>query len=135
MSIGQELKGVIQEIAVNVIQGGSLTSLTYAELVSIEPLVFKENAKLKIQGVHLITPQYRVFTEDDIGKKFVFMKNTGGQDYFYLYEAAPKGHNGVPYKWLGEIEECELIGTCPTGPVVVTHGKITLARHERGENK
>ena len=134
MSIGQELKGVIQEIAVNVIQGGSLTSLTYAELVSIEPLVFKENAKLTISGVHLITPRYRAFTEDDIGKKFAFMKNAGGQDYFYLYEAAPKGHNGVPYSWSGEIEECELIGTCPTGEVKVTHGKITLATHERGEN-
>lgn len=122
--------------AVERYMGGIKSSqIVYAKLESLSPLLFvlESDNNVELKEEFLVVPKYRVFTGKDIGKKFVFQRNHGGQTYFYLYEAStPQGSNGVPYKWKGEIKECELHGTCPDGEVVVTHGTIEMAIHEEG---
>ncbi len=122
----------------------SFSEIIYAKLTSINPVTFipedREGEeglkKIIIKEDFLVIPKYRVFTEEEIGNKFVLQKNFRGQTYFYLYEASePQGQNGLEYKWKGRIEKCELIGTCPHGSVVVTHGKIEKGVHEKGIEK
>lgn len=131
MSIEERLKRVIKKSAEGVLNGSVPAETTYLELISIEPLRFRRESGLIIESAFIVTPKHKVFIDDDIGRKFVFQKNAGGQTYFYSYEPAPQGENGVPYEWEGHIVKCNLIGTCPDGTVVVTHGTIEHAVHER----
>lgn len=111
------------------------SKISYCTLKSLSPLCFipEDNKKINIKEEFLVVPKYRVFTKKDLGKKFVIMSNNEGQTYFYLYEASdPQGSNGIPYNWKGEIKKCNLIGHCPDGEVVVTHGTIEFATHEEG---
>lgn len=130
-----ELKKVIEEIAKGVITNQVFTKKVHATLISVSPLKFKLSDKIFIYGPNCITPRFRVFREDEIGKSFVFQEDAEGQQYIYCYEATAKpGENGEAYQWSGKIDSCELHGTCPDGPVTVTGGTITLATHERGKN-
>lgn len=132
MNRGEQMKRHISKLVSSGIKGADLTSIAYGELIKINPPTFQfEHLPDPLDNEFIITPNYKVFVDEDIGKKYVFMKNAGGQTYFYLYEAAPQGENGVEYKWQGRIDECNLIGECPDGAVVVTHGTIELAVHER----
>lgn len=112
------------------------TKLSYCTLKSVSPLIFvpEDNPNIKIQGSFLVVPKYKVFTSRDIGKKFVLASNHDGQTYFYMYEPSdPQGSNGMPYKWAGDIK-CNIKGTCPDGPVVVTEGTIEVCTHREGVN-
>ena len=130
-----ELKQVIEEIAKGVLSNEVFTKKVHAKLIKLDPLKFKINDKIFIEGPLLISPKYRVFTKKDLGKTFVFEEDFGGQQYIYCYEATKKpGENGVPYKWRGEIE-CNIHGTCPEGPVTVTHGTIEVCTHIEGVNE
>lgn len=129
-----EFKKTIEKIAQDVYNSKSPTKKVHARLISTSPLKFQLSEKVFIFGTILISPKYRVFTEKDIGKSFVFQEDQDGQQYIYLYEAAEPGQNGEPYEWSGEIVTANLIGTCPDGAVTVTHGTIDLAIHKKGEN-
>ena len=131
MSKGSELKTVIQKIVRDVIKGAELSNIVYGTLIDINPPTFRFEGLDPLSEEFIITPKYKVFLNEDLGNKYVFMKNTGGQTYFYLYEAQNQGENGVEYSWEGRIENCNLIGTCSHGPVVVTHGTIEKSTHER----
>lgn len=129
-----ELKQVIEEIARGVVNNQVYTRKIHAKLISINPLKFQLSEKIFIYGANCITPKYRVFTQEDIGKSFVFQEDMEGQQFIYCYEPTDKpGENGVPYQWSGKIDSCTLIGTCPDGSVTVTGGEIHLATHERGK--
>lgn len=137
-----DLYQVLKNISDNQNSKIAFSELIYAKLTSINPITFipetkdGEEKKIVIQEDFLVIPKYRVFTEEEIGNKFVLQKNFRGQTYFYLYEASsPQGSNGVEYKWSGRIDACNLIGTCPHGEVVVTHGSIEKAVHEKGVEK
>ena len=108
-----KFKRLIEEIARGVVDNNVYAKKVHAKLESI-------------------TPKFRVFREDEIGKEFVFQEDDKGQQYIYLYEAAPRGENGIEYKWKGRIDKANLIGKCPHGEVVVTHGTIEVGVHERG---
>lgn len=127
------LKELIDQIIDRKMNNRLYSNIIYAKLKTLTPLTFiPESDDFELKGDFLVVPRYKVFTEDDIGRKFVFAGNDGGQTYFYLYEASqPQGSNGEPYKWRGEIVSCKLKGTCPDGEVTVTNGTIELAIHER----
>lgn len=128
-----ELKRVIEEIAKGVNENSVFTRKVHATLISVSPLKFQLSEKIFIYGANCITPKYRVFRQDEIGKSFVFQEDAEGQQFIYCYEAtANPGENGEPYQWKGRIDQCELHGTCPDGAVVVTGGTITMATHESG---
>lgn len=127
-----KFKRLIEEIARGVVDNNVYAKKVHAKLESISPLSFRLNDKISLYGDFLITPKYRVFREDEIGNEFVFQEDDKGQQYIYLYEAAPRGENGIEYKWKGRIDEANLIGKCPHGEVVVTHGTIEVGVHERG---
>ena len=115
--------------------GLAFANISYAKLETLTPLMFRleSDTNVELKDEFLVVPKHRVFTSKDIGKKFVFIRNNGGQTYFYFYEpSSPQGSNGVPYRWKGEIEQCELIGHCPDGEVIVTHGIIDIAIHGEG---
>lgn len=120
------------------IAGGAVPQFpapVYMTLISTSPLKFQldSDKNIKAFGGYLVVPKYRKFLDTEIGHKFVFQRGEDGQTYFYLYEPSdPQGSNGIPYQWKGEIESCNLIGTCPDGEVVVTHGTIEVAIHEEG---
>ena len=128
-----DLKRVIEEISMGVINNRTFSECVIAKLKSVKPLVFYINEKLELSLDYgnLTTPKYRVFRKDEIGKSFIFQKNKDGQQYIYLYECAPQGENGIPYKWTGSLK-CNLKGTCPDGDVVVTEGELIEVIHERG---
>ncbi|MDY3119150.1 MAG: hypothetical protein SOW18_06405 [Peptoniphilus sp.] len=127
------LKRAIEEIAKGVNENMVFTRKVHGTLVSVSPLKFQLSEKIFIYGANCITPKYRVFREDEIGKSFVFQEDAEGQQFIYCYEATAKpGENGVPYRWKGTIDSCSLHGTCPHGAVVVTGGTIDSATHERG---
>lgn len=120
---------LIKQISKGVIDGEVMGGFTRATLISLSPLTFQVTAQLKIYGSFLVTPKYRIFTEKDIGKEFVFFKDLGGQTYYYAYEPqSPQGANGEEYVFSGEME-CTLRGQCPTGEVVVTGGEIKRLTH------
>jgi len=128
-------KALAKQTVVDELGRRTFSNITYATLTSLSPLTFipEGDTNVELEGEFLVVPKYKVFTEKDIGKKFVFQCNDGGQTWFYLYEPSnPQGSNGVEYKWKGRIDECELIGTCPDGEVIVTHGTIEVAVHEEG---
>lgn len=126
-----DLKKVIEEIAGGVVKSHIFAKKVHATLVSVSPLQFQLTDKITIAESFLISPKYRIFREDEIGKSFVFQEDYDGQQYIYLYECAPQGENGVPYKWTGSLK-CNLKGTCPDGDVVVTEGELIEVIHERG---
>lgn len=129
-----ELKKTIEKIAGEVFKAATPTKKVHARLIGLDPLKFQLSEKIFIYGPALISPKYRVFTNKDIGNSFVFQEDQNGQQYIYLYEAAAPGENGIAYNWSGEIKTANLIGTCPHGAVQVTHGKIQMAEHTKGEN-
>lgn len=132
MTRGLELKKIVQQIVSQAMKGADLANIAYGTLKSIDPPTFQfEGLPEPLSEDFIITPKYKVFVEEDIGNKYVFMKNAGGQTYFYLYEPARQGENGKEYKWKGRIDECRLIGTCPDGEVIVTEGTIEIGVHER----
>ena len=96
--LGKKLRPLIKQVASDVFKGMSLTEVTYAELTSLSPLTFKVNSKLPLTERFLVIPKYKNFIEKDIGSKFVFIKNLGGQTYFYLYETNSTLNNG-PYEY------------------------------------
>lgn len=129
-----DLKALIDLTIDSKIKNSMPANVSYATLVSLDPLNFKldSNPDIDIKEEFLVVPKYRVFTEKDLNKKFVFLSNDGGQTYFYLYQASePQGSNGEAYTFEGshifedgEIE-CELHGTCSDGSTtLVTNGKI-----------
>lgn len=132
MSDYVRFKQLIEDIAKGVINHDTFAKVVFAKLKSVNPLKFELSDKIEIFGDCLISPKYRVFREDEIGNDFVFQEDHEGQRFIYLYEAAAPGQNGIEYQWKGRIDECRLIGTCPHGEVVVTHGTIEKAVHERG---
>lgn len=136
MSKGYELKELIASISKNVSDDLVPSQITYAELLEIEPeLKFQIDAKLPLKAPFIVTPKYRVFTVEDIGKKFVFLKNLGGQTYFYLYEMAEQGTNGVPYKFTGSLKGTftgKLTGTCTDTKATITSGVIDNIEIEQG---
>lgn len=127
------LKETIKSIAKDTFDGMVPGGYTRARLIEIEPeLKFELTNKLLIYGQFLVTPRYKVFREEDLNKEFVFFKDSGGQTYYYVYEMKwPQGKNGEPYHWEGEIVSATLYGTCPDGEVIVTHGEIHEAIHEK----
>lgn len=126
------LRRVIEEIAKNVVGNQVFAKKVHATLVSVSPLEFKLSDKISIKGSKCITPRYRVFRADEIGRTFVFQEDHEGQQYIYQYEATKTpGENGEPYKFSGEIK-CTIHGTCPDGAVTVTHGTIEELTHIRG---
>ena len=104
MNKGQRLKRIAQQVAKEVSLGQEHTAIAYGTLDKINPPTFIFEGLDPLDKESIITPKYKVFTPEDIGKKYVFMKNIGGQTYFYMYEAAPQGENGVEYKWKGRID-------------------------------
>lgn len=133
--MSSNLKSLIERIAGDVVTERGMSKKVHAKLVKVSPPTFRLYDNLEISGAFVITPKYRVFTEDDIGHDFIFEEDYSGQQFIYCYEAAPTGENGVAYKWQGKISACNLIGKCPHGEVIVTHGTIEEATHERGINK
>lgn len=128
-----DFKKVIDAAIDNKLSAKMNSKIVYAKLISLSPLEFKDeaNEKLEIKEEFLVVPKYKVFTEKDIGNKFVLMVNDGGQTYFYLYEASnPQGSNGIPYSFEGDFEG-RLVGTCPDGQVVVSTGTISKLTHRR----
>lgn len=121
----------LRKISQGQIDGTSPGGFTRATLTSLSPLTFQVTSKLKLSGRFIVTPKYRVFTADDIGKEFVFFRDHGGQTYYYAYEPqTPQGANGEPYHFKGRVT-CNLTGTCPTGTVTVTGGTIEDLEHDR----
>lgn len=58
----------------------------YARLISVTPLTFRVDMKMELTKEFLIFPKGKTFTTLDIGKKYLFLKDYGGQDYFFMYE-------------------------------------------------
>lgn len=131
-SYAVQLKKAIEKIARQVYDSQSPTKKVHATLVSVNPLKFQINDKLFIYGDILISPRFRVFREDEIGRSFVFQEDEMGQQYIYCYEATKKrGENGIPYHYEGTHHfengqvQCTLYGTCSCGgTTTVTHGTI-----------
>lgn len=127
----QRLLNNLKQISKDQFSGESPGGFTRATLTSLNPLTFQITSKLKVSGHFIVTPKYRVFTEEDIGKDFVFFKDLGGQTYYYAYEPqTPQGANGESYHFKGKVT-CNLTGTCPEGTVTITGGTIEDLEHER----
>lgn len=135
MANANKLKEAIKMIASDVQNGSVPGGYTRAKLINISPLEFELTSKLKLYGQFLVTPRFKVFRPEDIGKEYVFFKDHGGQTYYYAYEPVnPQGSNGEPYFFEGDIE-CEIHGSCSHGPVVVTSGKIFKIEHRKQVGK
>lgn len=131
--MSSNLKAVIEKIANGVIDEKNMARKVFAKLTKISPPTFKlYDGDLEVSGDFVVTPKYRVFTTKDIGKDFVLEEDLGGQRYFYCYEAANVGQNGIEYSFKGRIDSCRLIGKCPHGEVEVTSGVINDMTHEEG---
>lgn len=132
MNKGEQIKRLVQTLVVQGIDGADLSSIAYGTLEKVNPPTFRfKHLPEPLDNEFIVTPKYKVFIEADIGNKYVFMKNAGGQTYYYLYEMANQGENGEAYQWQGRIDKCRLVGTCPDGQVVVTEGTIEIGVHER----
>ena len=106
-----DFKTLIDQAIDAKIRGSMPATISYANLVSLDPLNFKleSDPNIDIKEEFLVVPKYRVFTEKDLGKKFVLISNNGGQTYFYLYQASdPQGSNGIPYHFKGTFEGAAL---------------------------
>lgn len=126
-----KFKKLIMKIVADVIKGTAPSGATRATLIGINPLEFRVNAQLFLKGQFLVVPKYQVFTAEDIGKEYVFLKDHTGQTYYWMYEpSTPQGSNGIPYSFSGDII-CNLTGTCPDGSVTVTGGTIEKLTHKR----
>lgn len=112
MSDYSRLKEVVEEIAQGVMNRATGTRKVHARLVSVSPLKFQLTDKIYLFGSALITPRFRVFRTDEIGRGFVFQEDAGGQQYIYLYEAAEQGENGEEYRYESthEFTEDTIIG-------------------------
>lgn len=147
-----DLKILIDEIIDQRLERAMRSQISYCTLKSLSPLCFvpEYDKKINIKEEYLVVPKYRVFTKEDLGKKFALISNDGGQTFFYLYQASePQGTNGVEYKFKGTHEfidgsvKCTLHGTTSDGKsVVITHGtiekydgKIKEVLHEKHINK
>lgn len=83
MSIGEK----IQKIAGNAQDAKAPFRGVYARLIEVEPkLIFLIDMKLEVSKKFLIFPKGMIFTNNDIGKKYLFLKDYGGQEYFFMYE-------------------------------------------------
>ena len=95
MDVARGLLVTLQRMVEGVIAGKSFTKVVTAELVSVSPITFSLlSGKIRLKGANLVIPAHRVFTAEEIGRSFCFLENEGGQQYYYLYEAAPSGENG-----------------------------------------
>lgn len=131
--MSSNLKTVIEKIAGGVIDEKNMARKVFAKLIKTSPPTFKlYDGDLEVSGAFVVTPKYRVFTTKDIGRDFVLEEDLGGQRYFYCYEAAEVGQNGVEYSFKGRIDKCKLIGKYPHGDVEVTSGIIYDITHEEG---
>lgn len=142
----RRLLGVMNGVAEKEGARSVQAEMTRATLKSLNPLTFTITEQLEIRENMIVIPKYKVFIPEDIGKKYVFFKNAGGQTYYFMYEASqPQGSNGVPYYYEGKnksyINSCKLIGTCSCGhSVEVTHGdifdeSIEYVKHEKRVEK
>lgn len=137
MSEYGRLKEVVEEIASGVMNRATGTRKVHARLVSVEPLKFQLTDKLFIFGSALISPRFRVFRPDEIGKGFVFQEDAGGQQFIYLYEAAEPGKNGEEYRYESthEITKDTIIGYVDSANQVhVSPGKTFQSKgtHHKG---
>lgn len=128
----QRLQALMRQVSIDTIEGQVMGTMTRATLVSLSPLTFQVTSKIKISGRFLVTPKYRLFVEDDLGKDFVFYKDQGGQTYYYCYEPTQNpGENGSPYHFEGKFKGA-LHGMSSDGTAVtVTEGVIDDITHER----
>ena len=127
------LKAAIEKIANGVIEEKNMARKVFAKLTKVNPPTFKLYDNLEVSGAFVITPKYRVFTANDIGKDFVLEEDLGGQRYFYCYEAANVGENGIPYRWTGSIPKCDLVGNCSCGHEVhIYSGVLNEIVHKEG---
>lgn len=131
MSDYVRLKETIKQLVDDVIDGRVAGGCTRATLVSLSPLKFQITPKLEIYGQFLVSPRFKKFRKEDIGKEYVFFKDFTGQTYYWMYEAmCPQGDNGVAYHWKGEMVKCALEGECSCGgTVLVTHGYVHDQEH------
>lgn len=131
--MSSNLKNAIEKIASGVIDEKNMARKVFAKLTKVNPPTFRLYDNLEVSGAFVITPKYRVFTERDIGKDFVLEEDFGGQRYFYCYEAANVGENGIAYRWTGLIPMCDIVGSCSCGHEVhVRSGIIGEIIHEEG---
>ena len=127
------LKAAIEKIANGVIEEKNMARKVFAKLTKVNPPTFKLYDNLEVSSAFVITPKYRVFTANDIGKDFVLEEDLGGQRYFYCYEAANVGENGIPYRWTGTIPSCDLVGNCSCGHEVhIYSGVLNEIVHKEG---
>ena len=82
MSIGEK----IQKIAGNTQDAKAPFKGVYARLISVSPITFRIDMKLDVKKKFIIFPKGVNFTIQDIGKKYLFLKDYGGQQYFFMYE-------------------------------------------------
>lgn len=80
-----QIAEVIKEIAKGVTQSLSPTNVAILELVSVTPLKFRKSIELELDS-EIVIPRGLFFSENDIGKHYVFIKNEDGQEYYFLYE-------------------------------------------------
>lgn len=133
MSEVNRLMETIKKISQEMIDGNVPGGYTRAKLTQIEPeLIFKITDKIEVRGQFIVTPKFKVFRQEDIGKDYVFFKDYGGQTYYYAYEPNPEqGKNGISYFWEGSIQ-CEINGIDSLGGAcVVTEGYIHKIEHKK----
>lgn len=133
MSEYNKLKQIIEKIAKGVVDRSAPSRKVHARLVSVSPLKFRVDDKIDIYGQFLISPKYHVFTDEDIGTEYVFLQDYSGQQFIFLYEAAPQGENGIPYTFTGELIDGELKGKTASGEAVtITEGTFNKMKHSKG---
>lgn len=82
-----ELRDVMKMIVENVIQHKALTCVKVGRLVSVDPVAFSFGKGLHhVSDPFLVLPTNVFFEEVDIGTKHAFIRNAGGQSFFYLYK-------------------------------------------------
>lgn len=119
------LKNLIAKICLDTMAQAVPMDVTYLEVVSVNPLEFKGSGGLILSEDFVVLPEYLIFSDRDIGKRFVFLKKYGGQLYFYLY--APKGIV-KEYDFDFEIDNNSTSGYVSGGSVVVNSlkGKLKI---------
>ena len=107
----ESMKKILDEYSSKRLHEGDFAKIHYATLISLYPLDFmlNDDNKIHLKEEYLVVPKYRPFVESDVGKRFVFVSNHGGQTYFYLYEASdPQGSNGIKYKHKKHINDSKI---------------------------
>lgn len=82
MSIGEK----ISKIADKAQDAKAPFKGVYAKLISIDPLTFRVDMRMDVKKRFLIFPKGMTFISEDIGKKYLFLRDHGGQQYFFMYE-------------------------------------------------